>query len=66
MPKKILAACIDQVLQFDDQAEVDAWKDTLTGVFSIESVSVEPDGTVTVHVKKAYNKSPMYVKVEKE
>ena len=38
MPKKILAAYIDQVLQFDDQAEVDAWKDTLTGVFSIESV----------------------------
>lgn len=66
MPKKILAAYIDQVLQFDDQAEVDAWKDTMTGVFSIESVTAEPDGKITVHVKKAYNKSPMYVKVEKE
>lgn len=66
MPKKILAACIDQVLQFDDQVEVDAWKNTLTGVFSIESVTAEPNGTVTVHVKKGYNKNPMYVKVEKE
>ena len=66
MPKKILAAHIDQVIRFDDRTEVDAWKNTLTGAFNIESVSVEPDGTVTVHVKKAYNKSPMYVKVEKE
>lgn len=66
MPKKILAAHIDQVLQFDNQAEVDAWKNTLTGTFSIESVIMEPDGTVTVHVKKGYNKNPMYVKVEKE
>ena len=66
MPKKSLAACIDQVLQFDNQAEVDAWKDTLTGVFSIESVTAEQDGKITVHVRKAYNKNPMYVKVEKE
>lgn len=64
MPKKILAACIDQVLQFDDQAEVDAWKDTLTGVFSIESVTIQSDGKITVHVKKGYNKSPMYVEKE--
>ena len=64
MPKKILAAYIDQVLQFDDQAEVDAWKDTLTGVFSIESVTAEPDGKITVHVRKGYNKNPMCVKEE--
>lgn len=66
MPKKILAAHIDQVIQFDDRAEFETWKDQLVGVFSIESVVMELDGTVTVHVKKAYNKNPMYVKVEKE
>ena len=43
MPKKILAVCIDQVLQFDNQAEVEAWKNTLTGTFSIESMIMEPD-----------------------
>ena len=64
MPKKVLAAHIDQVIQFDNQTEFAAWQNQLTGVFSIESVNTQNDGKITVHVKKGYNKSPMYVEKE--
>ena len=61
MAKKVLAAFIDQVIQFDSNAEFQHWKDTLHGAYRIEDVTELDDGKTTVHVKKGYNNSPMEV-----
>lgn len=61
MAKKILAAYIDQLIQFDSKAEFEAWKHQLHGAYRIEEVTAHEDGTVRVHVKKGYNNSPMDV-----
>lgn len=59
MAKKILAACIDQMIQFDSKTEYEAWKRQLHGVYRIEEVTEHENGAVIVHVKKGYNNSPM-------
>jgi hypothetical protein len=57
--KKIVAACIDQVIQFDSRSEFESWKSQLHGIYRIEQVTDQEDGKVMVHVKKGYNNSPM-------
>ena len=56
--KKILEACIEQVLQFDSEMEWAIFHyDLKTGRKAYEVLSEEkqPDGSVIVHIKKQYN-----------
>lgn len=56
--KKILEACIEQILQFDNEMEWIAFHHNLkTGRKAYEVLSEEKqiDGSVIVHIKKQYN-----------
>ncbi len=56
--KKILEACIEQILQFDSEMEWIAFHHNLkTGRKAYEVLSEEKqiDGSVIVHIKKQYN-----------
>lgn len=55
--KKILLAWIEQVIQFDNQAEYQDYKKSLTGKFSIMSERTDIEGKVFVQIRKQYNKN---------
>lgn len=56
--KKVIAACIDQVLLFDSILEVDAWELSMRKKcqeYVIKSREILDDGSCKVRVKKRYN-----------
>lgn len=56
--KKVIAACIDQVLQFDSEQEVDRFIEQLKQKkqqFKIVWKNTLDDGNVQVRIKKQYN-----------
>ena len=58
--KKVIAACVDQVLQFDSEREVDCYLENLKRKkqqFSIVWKNKFGNGTVQIRIKKQYNKN---------
>nr|WP_308742069.1 hypothetical protein [uncultured Anaerocolumna sp.] len=56
--KKVICACIDQLLQFDSKQEVELFIELLKSKnqqFKIEFIQNMPNGTVQVRIKKQYN-----------
>lgn len=56
--KKVICACIDQLLQFDSRQEVEQFTEQLkikNQQFKLECIQDMPDGTVQVRIKKQYN-----------
>lgn len=57
--KKILAACIKQIIQFDSEAEFEAFLKKLIGTYHIVSKNVSRDGTVIVEINRNYNNNKL-------
>ena len=57
--KKILAACIKQIIQFDSVQEYEAFLKKLIGSYHIVSCNVFRDGTVMVEINRNYNNSKL-------
>lgn len=57
--KKILAACIKQIIQFDSETEYDAFLKKLIGNYLVVSKNVSRDGTVIVEINRGYNNSKL-------
>ena len=60
--KKVVAACIDQILQFDSQREVDRFLASLTEKKQIHSVvwmNTMDDKRVQMRIKRQYNSNTM-------
>lgn len=58
--KKVIAACVDQVLQFDSKQEVDNYLEGLKKKkqqFSIVWKNNFGTGTVQIRIKKQYNRN---------
>lgn len=56
--KKVIAACIDQILQFDSEHEIDAYIEDLKKKkqhFRLVWKNNLPNGTVQIRIKKQYN-----------
>ena len=56
--KKVIAACIDQILQFDSQREVDRFLNDLTEKKQVHSViwqNIMEDKKVRIRIKRQYN-----------
>lgn len=56
--KKVLSACIDQVIQFDSEAEVDRYVNDLKfkkQVFKVMWTNTFDNGKVQIRIKKQYN-----------
>lgn len=56
--KKVISACVDQILQFDSEQEVDKYIEQLSGkkqLFQIVWKNKLDNGTVQIRVKKQYN-----------
>lgn len=60
--KKVIAACIDQVLQFSSKAEYEKFIKSLEDKkqrFKITFQQFSEKGTVEIRIKRPYNNSPM-------
>lgn len=60
--KKIIAACIDQILEFDTRTEAFKYiekQNNMPGEFSYSDIVEIGDGKYRIRVKKQYNSSPM-------
>lgn len=57
--KKILAAYIKQIIQFDSEAEFEAFLKKLIGTYHIVSKNVSRDGTVIVEINRNYNNNKL-------
>lgn len=57
--KKILAACIKEVIQFGSEKEYEAFVEKLRCDYCIVSKDVYRDGTVIVEINKSYNNSKL-------
>lgn len=57
--KKILATCIKQIIQFDSEAEFEAFLKKLIGTYHIVSENVSRDGTVIVEINRNYNNNKL-------
>lgn len=57
--KKILAACIKQIIQFDSEAEYEAFLNKLIGNYNVVSKNVSRDGTVIVEINRSYNNNKL-------
>lgn len=56
--KKVISACVDQILQFDSEQEVDRYIEQLSGkkqLFQIVWKNTLDNGIVQIRVKKQYN-----------
>jgi ATP-dependent RNA circularization protein (DNA/RNA ligase family) len=57
--KKVISACIDQVIQFDSEQEVDKFLEHLKSGkqrFTVVWKNTLNDGKVQIRIKKQYNK----------
>ena len=57
--KKVIAACIDQLLEFDSQSSFKEYIKNLESKkqwFEVDYATVDENGTVEVRIKKQYNK----------
>ena len=60
--KRIVSACIDEVLRFEDRQEADVFLRRLEyspRKHRVESVDPQADGTVLIHILRQYNNSPL-------
>lgn len=56
--KKVISACIDQVIQFDSELEVDRYKDDLKHkkqIFKIMWKNTLDNGKVLIRIRRQYN-----------
>ena len=66
--KKVISACVDQILQFDSEQEVDKYIQWLSGkkqLFQIVWKNALDNGTVQIRVKKQYNNTDFMKEGEK-
>jgi hypothetical protein len=66
--KKVISACVDQVLQFDSEQEVDKYVEWLKGkkqLFQIVWKNTLDNGIVQIRVKKQYNNTDFMKEGEK-
>lgn len=60
--KKVIAACIDRILEFDNQKEAAAYLENLRNrktEFKIVDRGEVPPGKYRIRIQERYNKSPM-------
>ena len=60
--KRIVHACIDELLKFENQSEADIFLRRLEyspRLHRVESVSHKEDGTVLIHILRQYNNAPL-------
>ena len=60
--KKVIAACIDQILEFDSRAEAFDFvqsQQNKPGEFNYSDLVEMGDGKYRIRIKKQYNSSPM-------
>ena len=65
--KRIVRACIDELLKFDSQSDADLFAMQLchSGRKNrVDSVELQQDGTVLVRVKRQYNNAELFEKEE--
>jgi hypothetical protein len=59
---KVLTACIDQVIRFNNLKELERFLDGLDArkqQYKFISKTVLPDGSIIVRIQRQYNNSPM-------
>lgn len=59
---KVLTACIDQVIQFNTECELQRFIDGIEAKkqqYNFISRTILPDGGVIVRIQRQYNNSPM-------
>lgn len=60
--KKVIAACIDQILEFDSREEAEEFIDNQMakpGEFKYSEIIEMGDGKYRIRTKKQYNSTPM-------
>jgi len=60
--KRIVSACIDEVLRFENKPESDEFLRRLEYSprrHRVESVSQQADGSVLIHILRQYNNTPL-------
>jgi len=60
--KRIVYACIDELLRFENKSEADIFLRRLEyspRKHRVESVSHNEDGTVLIRIKRQYNNAPL-------
>lgn len=57
--KKVLKACIKQILQFDSESEYEAFLKKIIGGYAVVSKEVLETGTVIVEINRSYNNSEL-------
>ncbi len=60
--KRIVTACIDELLKFDNQSEADIFLRRLKYSprrHRVERVQPQEDGTVMIRIKRQYNNAPL-------
>lgn len=55
--KKVLAACLKEIIQFDSMKELEAYLNKLRGCYKVlEKKELFPGGQAILTINKAYNK----------
>lgn len=56
--KKVVAACIDQILMFDSEKEFEVYEENLKRkhvIYAVKQVDIVEEGKCIVRVKRQYN-----------